>query len=145
MPITLYGNAILRRRAPDVVEFGTDLAALIDRMFETLYATEHGVGLSANQVGRTERVFIFDLRDGQIGHVVNPVVTVGSELERDDEACLSVPGIGPIISSAMVAAMRRRCASGASSSGAVSSTSKPRPGRPRCARAPAACRSACGR
>jgi peptide deformylase len=94
MPITLYGNAILRRRAPDVVEFGAELAALIDQMFETLYATEHGVGLSANQVGRTERVFIFDLRDGQIGHVVNPVVTVGSELERDDEACLSVPGIG---------------------------------------------------
>jgi peptide deformylase len=94
MPITLYGNAVLRRRAPDVVEFGADLAALIDRMFETLYATEHGVGLSANQVGRSERVFIFDLRDGQIGHVVNPVVTVGSELEREEEACLSVPGIG---------------------------------------------------
>lgn len=94
MPITLYGNAILRRRAPEVVEFGADLAALIDRMFDTLYATEHGVGLSANQVGRTERVFIFDLRDGQIGHVVNPVVTVGSGLESDDEACLSVPGIG---------------------------------------------------
>lgn len=94
MPITLYGNSVLRRRAPDVVEFGTDLAALIDRMFETLYATDHGVGLSANQVGRPERVFIFDLRDGQIGHVVNPVVTAGSELERDDEACLSLPGVG---------------------------------------------------
>jgi peptide deformylase len=95
LPITLFGNPILRRRCPEVTEFGGDLAELIDQMFGTLHATEFGVGLSANQVGRSDRVFVFDFHDEMVGHVVNPVVQVlGSELERDDEACLSLPGLG---------------------------------------------------
>ena len=68
---------------------------LIDQMLAAMHATEFGVGLSANQVGRSDRVFIFDFHDGMAGHVVNPAVHVlGNELQRDDEACLSLPGLG---------------------------------------------------
>jgi len=93
LPITLYGNPILRSRCGDVAEFGADLGELVDQMFETLYATDHGVGLSANQVGRSERLFVFDLHDGMKGHVVNPVLSAAdSALQEGDEGCLSVPG-----------------------------------------------------
>jgi peptide deformylase len=91
LPITLFGNPILRRRCREVTDFGEDLALLVDQMFLTLHATDNGVGLSANQVGRTERVFIFDFHDGMAGHVVNPVVmTIDGELQQGDEACLSL-------------------------------------------------------
>lgn len=95
MPITLLGNPILRVRCGEVTEFGKPLSDLVERMFEVLYATDNGVGLSANQVGRSERLFVFDLRNGQVGHVVNPsVVAISQDLQSGDEACLSLPGLG---------------------------------------------------
>jgi peptide deformylase len=95
LPITLYGNPILRTSCRAVTQFGPALAELVEQMFDTLYATDHGVGLSANQVGRTERLFVFDFHDGMVGHVVNPVVTAeGGDLQGGEEACLSVPGFG---------------------------------------------------
>jgi peptide deformylase len=95
LPITLYGNPILRQRCREVVDFDAGLHELIDAMGATQAATDHGVGLAANQVGRSERVFVFDFGDGRAGHVVNPVVSpVGSELQDGHEACLSLPGFG---------------------------------------------------
>jgi peptide deformylase len=95
LPITLYGNPVLRRRCTEVTEFDALLSDLVARLFDTLYLTENGVGLSANQIGRTERVFVFDFHNGMVGHVVNPVVTAdGAALQDGDEACLSVPGVG---------------------------------------------------
>jgi peptide deformylase len=95
LPITLFGNPVLRRRCQEVTDFGEDLALLVGEMFRTLHATDNGVGLSANQIGRTERVFVFDFHDGMVGHVVNPVVTaMGGELQQGEEACLSLPGLG---------------------------------------------------
>lgn len=113
LSITLYGNPILRRRSPVVTTFDEDLTALVADMFETLYSTEHGVGLSANQVGRSERVFVFDFHNDLVGHVVNPVVIpIGSELQNDEEACLSVPGIGLSTSRLKRCAVRGQDSSG---------------------------------
>lgn len=95
LPITLLGNPVLRRRCQEVGEFGSSLADLVQRMFETLGATRNGMGLSANQVGRQERLFVFDFHDGMTGHVINPVILVADhELQGGHEACLSIPGLG---------------------------------------------------
>jgi peptide deformylase len=95
MSITLLGNPILRVRCGEVTEFEKPLSDLVEKMFEALYATENGVGLSANQVGRRERLFVFDFYNGDRGHVVNPsVVAIGHELQGGDESCLSIPGLG---------------------------------------------------
>lgn len=95
MPITLLGNPILRLRCGQVTEFGKPLSELVEGMFEALYATEDGVGLSANQVGRRERLFVFDFHNGEVGHVINPsVMPISQELQGGDEACLSIPGLG---------------------------------------------------
>ena len=93
-PITLYGNPVLRTRAQPVTAFGRDLASLVDDLFATMYAIETGVGLAANQIGRLERVFVFDCGDDETGYVVNPVVErIGDDDQDGSEGCLSVPGI----------------------------------------------------
>jgi peptide deformylase len=93
-PITLYGNPVLRTAAEPVTTFGPAVAALVDDLFETMYAIETGVGLAANQIGRLERVFVFDCGEDEQGYVVNPVVEVlGEDEQVGAEGCLSVPGI----------------------------------------------------
>lgn len=80
-----------------------ELAQLIADMYDTMDAA-NGVGLAANQIGRTERVFVYDcaVDRGQTarrrGVVVNPVLESSEVPETmpdpddDDEGCLSVPG-----------------------------------------------------
>jgi peptide deformylase len=94
-PITLWGNPVLRKRAQPVTVFDAEIERLVDQLFETMYAIETGVGLAANQIGRLERVFVFDCRDGLAAAVVNPVVEVlGADLQDGGEGCLSLPGLG---------------------------------------------------
>jgi peptide deformylase len=58
------------------------------------------VGLAANQVGRTERVFVYDCPDAdevrRRGVVVNPVLRLPDAgdrvLDESDEGCLSILG-----------------------------------------------------
>lgn len=98
MAITLYGTEVLHRPTLEVTEFGPDLAQLIDRMFEEMYAAE-GVGLAANQIGMALQVFVLDCPDATgrrtVAHVVNPVLELPPpprHLDDDIEGCLSVPG-----------------------------------------------------
>ncbi len=94
-PITLWGNPVLRRQTTRVTVFDASVRRLVDQLFETMYAIDVGVGLAANQIGRTDAVFVFDCRDGVIGHVVNPVVErIGLEIQDGEEGCLSLPGFG---------------------------------------------------
>ena len=85
---------MLRTRAQPVTTFDRDLASLVDDLFDTMYAIETGVGLAANQIGRLERVFVFDCGEDETGYVVNPVVEViGDGTQTGAEGCLSVPGV----------------------------------------------------
>jgi peptide deformylase len=97
-PITYYGDPVLHQRCAEVTDFGPDLEQLIADMFISMAAAD-GVGLAANQIGVSLRVFIVDCPDESetnvIAHVVNPVVLKGDKersLDDDVEGCLSVPG-----------------------------------------------------
>jgi peptide deformylase len=93
-PIVLYGNAVLRQKATPVASFDRGIEELVDELFDTMHAIDIGVGLAANQIGRSESVFVFDCRDGLSGHVVNPSVDpIGVELQDGWEGCLSLPGV----------------------------------------------------
>ncbi len=93
-PITLWDNPVLRTTTAPVTVFDKNIRRLVDQLFETMYAIETGVGLAATQIGRTERVFVFDCHDGVVGHVINPVVEpLGSEVLPGWEGCLSLPGV----------------------------------------------------
>jgi peptide deformylase len=69
------------------------LRALIDDMFETMYAAP-GIGLAATQVDVHRRLLVADVSsDKSDPHVfINPVVVEKDGVTVTEEGCLSVPG-----------------------------------------------------
>jgi peptide deformylase len=91
--IVLYGNPVLRAEAKRVTVFDETIEKLVSELFDTMYSIDIGVGLAANQIGRSESVFVFDCHDDLARAVVNPVVEpIGRELQNGWEGCLSLPG-----------------------------------------------------
>jgi len=61
--IRLFGDPVLRQRAPEVLDIDGHLKVLADDMVQTMYEAP-GVGLAAPQVGVQKRMFVYDLHDG---------------------------------------------------------------------------------
>ena len=59
LPITAYGDPVLRKKAKDISQDYPNLKELIDNMWETMYGA-YGVGLAAPQVGLPIRLFVID-------------------------------------------------------------------------------------
>lgn len=91
-PIRVFGDPVLRTRCDPVTSFDADLRKLVDDMFETMYDAI-GVGLAANQIGVSLRLFVYDVGDGLKGVVANPEIELSTEEQTDTEGCLSVPGL----------------------------------------------------
>jgi peptide deformylase len=97
--LRFMGDPVLREKAAPVEEVTDEIRTLIADMFDTMYA-EEGVGLAAPQVGVGSRVIVVDPRDEDIEPfaLVNPgIVELGTELVRDEEGCLSIPGLKEIV------------------------------------------------
>ena len=92
--IRQYPDPVLRLEAQEVVEFDGDLEQLVERMIH-LMQDARGVGLAANQVGILRRVFVIQAEeDEEPRALVNPVIVDrSSELDEDDEGCLSMQGV----------------------------------------------------
>lgn len=96
LPITKYGNPILRKRLEDVTEFGEPLQMIVDDMFDTMHDV-HGIGFAANQVGIDQRIIILNgsshYKECEKMALVNPDIV---EMEGETlmvEGCLSIPGL----------------------------------------------------
>ncbi|MBT8375280.1 MAG: peptide deformylase [Bacteroidia bacterium] len=59
LPIVAYGDVVLRKQAKEIDKNYHNLNALIDNMYETMYAA-YGVGLAAPQIGLPIRLFVID-------------------------------------------------------------------------------------
>ena len=108
VPIRIVGDPVLHT-ATSPVPVGEDgslpdgLAQLIADMYDTMDAA-NGVGLAANQIGVSMRLFVYDCADSRgrstrrRGVVINPELQTSDvpdtmpDPELDDEGCLSVPG-----------------------------------------------------
>ena len=94
--IRLFGDPVLTTRSDEVTEFDDSLRTLVEDMLETMDEAG-GVGLAANQIGLTRRIFVYDcshVEDGLRGHIINPVwEAVGEETQLGQEGCLSIPDI----------------------------------------------------
>jgi peptide deformylase len=98
-PITRWGELVLHMPCAPVTEFDDALRTLVADMAATMHAAD-GVGLAANQIGVSLRVFVFDSPDKDHvmhrGVVCNPVLSLPEGRDRvlDDgeEGCLSLPG-----------------------------------------------------
>jgi peptide deformylase len=99
LPITVYGDKILRKKTSPVKDISNEDIKLIKDMFETMH-NANGVGLAANQVGADKSIFIVDV-SGVEGHektkpmvFINPKITERSEEQSViEEGCLSLPDI----------------------------------------------------
>ncbi|MBM3743512.1 MAG: peptide deformylase [Actinobacteria bacterium] len=90
-PIRLFGDPVLTTPSQPIVDFDTELRTLVADLIETMQAAP-GAGLAAPQIGVPVRVFVWDV-DEEIGHLVNPVLNLSSDLQEGEEGCLSFPNL----------------------------------------------------
>jgi peptide deformylase len=90
-PIRLFGDPVLRMAAQPVTDFDAELRTLVKDLTDTMQAAP-GAGLAAPQLGVPLRVFTYFV-EGELGHLVNPELTLGEEQQDGPEGCLSIPGL----------------------------------------------------
>jgi peptide deformylase len=88
-PIRLFGDPVLRQRAAEVVDFDRELRTLVSDLTDTMLEAP-GAGLAAPQLGVGLRVFTWHV-DGELAHLVNPVLDLSAEEQLGPEGCLSIP------------------------------------------------------
>ncbi len=110
--VVKYGNPVLRKKAEAVTVFNSELQDLASDMIRTMHAAS-GVGLAAEQVGRTCSLCVIDIPPeadvaGEGGPRLNPLagmplvmanpkITARVGEMNGDEGCLSFPAIfGPV-------------------------------------------------
>lgn len=105
LPILVYGNKTLRKRAEEVKAVTPELRRFAEDMLETMYDS-NGIGLAAPQVGKSIRLIVVDVgEDGERAEgersedekkpyiLFNPEVVEKEGESTAEEGCLSVPGI----------------------------------------------------
>jgi peptide deformylase len=111
LEVVQYGNPVLRQKGARVGTITPEIQKLIEDMFDTMRAAK-GVGLAAQQIGRTLQLTVIDVRgatdrpstiqiDGKEADVaasmplalINPEVKPLGDSETGTEGCLSFPEI----------------------------------------------------
>ena len=89
--IRYFGDPVLTTPASLVVDFDKELRVLVQDLTDTMIDAP-GAGLAAPQIGVPLRVFVWDV-DEELGHLINPVLTLSDEMQDGEEGCLSFPEI----------------------------------------------------
>ncbi|MDO9525903.1 MAG: peptide deformylase [Gemmobacter sp.] len=101
LPIVLFPDRRLRLPALPVPQVTQGLHDLAADMLDTMYAAP-GRGLAGPQVGVLLRIFVMDVtwRDGTPSPCVclNPeIIDASDDLATGQEGCLSIPGVGAVV------------------------------------------------
>lgn len=90
--IVKLGDPVLRQPTRPITRFSQEIHNLLKRMVPIMKAAE-GLGLAAPQVGRSLRLFIYDVGDG-VNVMINPkILSRRGEQTDPPEGCLSIPGL----------------------------------------------------
>jgi len=99
IPITVYGDKILRKKTSIVTDINDKTVGIIADMFETM-RNANGVGLAANQIGLNKQIFVIDISpvEGYERYkpiaMINPkIVSKSDETVGIEEGCLSIPDL----------------------------------------------------
>lgn len=102
LPIYIYGQPVLKKKADPIGTQEEDLDQLITDMWETMYEAK-GVGLAAPQIGRSIRLFIVDTKqlekEEEDFEGIKQVFINAEKIEEEgdlweyEEGCLSIPQI----------------------------------------------------
>lgn len=102
LPVTVYGDPVLRKVAKPIDSDYKDLSQFIENLWDTMYRSD-GVGLAAPQVGKSVRIFVVDAtaladEDPELADFkkvfINAEIIDRTGVEAPmNEGCLSLPGI----------------------------------------------------
>lgn len=87
--IRLFGDPVLLTPASAVIDFDKELRNLVADLTDTMLEAP-GAGLAAPQIGVPLRVFTWHV-DDVLGHLINPTLSLGDEIQDGEEGCLSFP------------------------------------------------------
>jgi peptide deformylase len=95
--VTKHGERVLKTACPlvDYAALKPELPRLLKDMWATM-AAARGVGLAAPQIGLSLRLAVIDVRpEGKSQRLVliNPELVSTSGEMKDEEGCLSIPGV----------------------------------------------------
>lgn len=98
LPIYIYGQSVLRKKARPVRKPAEEISVLAADMIETMRKA-NGIGLAANQVGELHRVIVVDAGAIEEAAGVPPIAMINPEVLAEEgtwtmeEGCLSIPDI----------------------------------------------------
>jgi peptide deformylase len=100
MPIEVYGNPVLVKKAEKITEITQEIVDLAQKMVRTMHRAP-GLGLAAPQVNVSKRLITVDLslgeNENELYILINPEIMSRHGIINEEEGCLSVPGIREII------------------------------------------------
>lgn len=98
LPIYLYGNEVLKKKARHLIDVTDADIKLIKDMFATMHESS-GIGLAANQVGVLKQILVVDISELESGKGTKPIVMINPEIVEEEgkwemeEGCLSLPEV----------------------------------------------------
>ena len=98
LPIYIYGQSILRKKARPVKQPSEEISLLASDMLETMRKA-NGIGLAANQVADLHRLIVVDAGVIAESEELPPIAMVNPEILSEEgtwtieEGCLSIPEI----------------------------------------------------
>jgi peptide deformylase len=96
LTVRLYGDPVLRQVATPVRDITAEIKRIIADMTETMWH-QVGIGLAAPQVGLPHRILVMDDGNGGAQALINPVIENRSGTIREEEGCLSLPGVFGVV------------------------------------------------
>jgi len=92
LSVRLYGDPVLRKVAEPVAAVTPEIKKIIEDMVDSMWH-QAGIGLAAPQVGISLRILVMDDGKGGARALINPVIADRGGSIREEEGCLSLPGI----------------------------------------------------
>jgi len=97
LPITIYGDKILRKTAKPINTVDDEIITIIQNMFLTM-RNANGIGLAGNQVGLDKQIFVIDVSPVEEYEHIKPIVMINPKIIKQsdekiimEEGCLSLP------------------------------------------------------
>lgn len=92
LKIVKYPNPILTKKSEEVQHNDRILYSLVSQMIEAM-KKNRGIGLAAPQIGVSKKIIIVTEREENHAFVNPRIIKQSKEKERDEEGCLSLPGL----------------------------------------------------
>jgi peptide deformylase len=100
LKVVKYGDPVLAQKTRAVTAWDDRLELLVRDMVDTMHAA-HGIGLAANQVGEATSLAIIDLEpeieSSDLWVMTNPEMVESKGCVKEEEGCLSIPGLVALV------------------------------------------------